>query len=85
MTDEWFLQLSHKYEVERLELKEKNTFLQKKLSDMGKDQLERESFLKAVHKFMEMKVLTRSLLRNGSIISMYTSLKAKVKTVRSGL
>lgn len=27
-----------------------------KLSDMGKDQLERESFLKAVHKFMEMMV-----------------------------
>ncbi len=61
--DEWFMQLSHKYEVERMELKSKITALRKKLSESGKQQQQRESFILAVRRFMQMDYLTAPLLR----------------------
>lgn len=63
VSDEWFMQLSHKYEVERLELKTKMTDLRKKLSDMGSRQQERDNFIHAIRRFMEMERLTAPLLR----------------------
>ena len=63
VSDEWFMQLSHKYEVERLELKSKISELRKKLSESGKSQKEREDFIYAVRQFMQMNSLTAPLLR----------------------
>lgn len=63
VSDEWFMQLSHKYETERLELKAKITELRRKLSDMGSRQQERENFIHAIRRFMEMDRLTAPLLR----------------------
>ena len=57
------MQLSHKYEVERMELKSKITALRKKLSESGKQQQQRESFILAVRRFMQMDYLTAPLLR----------------------
>ena len=62
MTDEWFMQLSHKYEVERMELKSKIAELREKLNSMGTMQQNKEQFLRAVRRFMEMKMLTAPLL-----------------------
>ncbi|MDO4812182.1 MAG: recombinase family protein [Eubacteriales bacterium] len=63
VSDEWFMQLSHKYETERLELKAKITELRRKLSDMGSRQQERDNFIHAIRRFMEMGRLTAPLLR----------------------
>ena len=63
VSDEWFMQLSHKYEVERMELKTKITALRRKLANMGSRQQEREDFIYAVRRFMEMDRLTAPLLR----------------------
>lgn len=63
VSDEWFMQLSHKYEVERMELKAKISELRSKLMQSDKQQKERENFTTAVRKFMQMKHLTAPLLR----------------------
>lgn len=63
VSDEWFMQLSHKYEVERMALKSKITALREKLSESGKQQQQRESFILAVRRFMQMDYLTAPLLR----------------------
>lgn len=63
VSDEWFMQLSHKYEMERLGLKTKMTDLRKKLADMGSRQQERDNFIHAIRRFMEMDRLTAPLLR----------------------
>lgn len=63
VTDEWFLQLSHKYEVERMELKEKIASLRKKLTSIGAMQQNKDHFIAAVRRFMEMDKLTAPLLR----------------------
>ena len=63
VTDEWFLQLSHKYEVERLELKEKISALHAKLAALDEQSQNSDAFLAAIRKFMEMKTLTAPLLQ----------------------
>jgi len=63
VTDEWFMQLSHKYEVERMELKEKIATLRRKLSETDSMQENREHFIAAVRSFMSMETLTAPLLR----------------------
>lgn len=63
VTDEWFMQLSHKYEVERMELKAKISDLRQKLNDLDAMQQNKDNFLSAVRKFMEMETLTAPLLR----------------------
>ncbi len=63
VSDEWFMQLSHKYETERLELKSKITALRRKLSESGQQKQEREGFIEAVRQFMRMEHLTAPLLR----------------------
>jgi len=35
VTDEWFMQLSHKYEIERMELKNKISDCRQRLSELG--------------------------------------------------
>ena len=63
MSDEWFMQLSHKYETERLELKTKIKTLRQKLSECGQREQERENFTSAIRRFMRMDRLTALLLR----------------------
>ena len=63
VTDEFFLQLSHRYEVERMELKGKISSLRKQLADMANRELSQEAFLSAIRKFMQMDTLTAPLLR----------------------
>ena len=63
VTDEWFMQLSHKYEVERMELKEQIAQLREKLNTMEQQSHKKDAFLAAVHKFMEMGTLTAPLLQ----------------------
>lgn len=63
VTDEWFMHLSHKYEVERMELKAKIAELQKRISNIGTMQQNKENFINAIRRFMEMKKLTAPLLR----------------------
>lgn len=63
VTDEWFMQLSHKYEVERMELKAKIAELQKRISNIGTMQQNKENFINAIRRFMEMQKLTAPLLR----------------------
>ena len=63
VSDEWFMQLSHKYEAERMELKSKITALQRKLAESGQQKQEREGFIEAVRQFMRMEHLTAPLLR----------------------
>ena len=63
VSDEWFMQLSHKYETERLELKTKIKTLRQKLSECGQREQERESFTSAIRRFMRMDRLTAPLLR----------------------
>lgn len=63
VTDEWFMQLSHKYELERLELKTKISELKEQIDNLSSMEKNKESFISAVRKFMEMKTLTGPLLR----------------------
>ncbi|MBQ6755948.1 MAG: recombinase family protein [Oscillospiraceae bacterium] len=63
VTDEWFMQLSHKYEAERMELKEKIAGLKKKLEEIAGQSRRKECFLASVRKFMEMGTLTAPLLQ----------------------
>lgn len=63
VTDEWFMQLSHKYEVERMELKAKIAELRKRISNIGTMQQNKENFINAIRRFMEMKKLTAPLIR----------------------
>ena len=62
VTDEWFMQLSHKYEVERMELKAKIAEYKERLRRLVENNRNKESFISAVRKFMEMKELTPALL-----------------------
>ena len=63
VSGEWFMQLSHKYEVERLELKAKIKTLRQKLSECGQCERDRETFTSAIRRFMRMDKLTAPLLR----------------------
>ena len=63
VSDEWFMQLSHKYELERLELKAKMKTLRQKLSECGQCERDRETFTSAIRRFMRMDRLTAPLLR----------------------
>ena len=63
VTDEWFMQLSNKYEAEQEELKRQMFELQEKLDKIDQMQTAKDDFLRAIRKFMEMQTLTPILLR----------------------
>lgn len=63
VSDEWLMQLSHKYEVERLELKAKIKALRQKLFECGQCERDSETFTSAIRRFMRMDRLTAPLLR----------------------
>ena len=63
VTDEWFTHMSHKYELERTELKGKISELRKKLSSTQETTKGKDMFLNAVRSFMEMETLTAPLAK----------------------
>jgi len=63
VTDEWFIQLSHKYEVEQLELKEKMNECRDKLRELQGVQTSRASFIRAIRNFVAVKELTPLTLK----------------------
>lgn len=54
--------LSSEYADEREQLKKKILKLRKKLAEMGEKESEREEFIRAIRKFMEMRTLTKQVL-----------------------
>ncbi|MBQ1354143.1 MAG: zinc ribbon domain-containing protein, partial [Ruminococcus sp.] len=58
LSDEMYIELSHKYEVERLELKTKIFEYKERLAKISEMEQNKDDFLKAVRKFMEMDSLT---------------------------
>ena len=63
VTDDWFMQLSHKYELERVALKERINEIQIKLHDMDHHKQGYEWFVSIIRKVLDMEVLTFPILR----------------------
>ena len=63
VTDDWFMRLSHKYEVEQEELKKQMFDLKNKLDRLNTAQNSSGSFIRAIRKFMTMQVLTPVVLQ----------------------
>ena len=63
VTDSFYMELSHKYENEKEELKKKIFNLKIQLDELKKKVFHKEMFLSAIGKFMEMKTITAPLIR----------------------
>ena len=63
VTDSFFMELSHKYENEKEELKKKIFNLKIQLDELNKKVFHKEMFLSAIGKFMETKTITAPLIR----------------------
>lgn len=63
LSDEMFMELSHKYEVERMELKDRIKNCRERLEKIGEIKQNKDDFIKVVRKFMEMDSLTAPMLR----------------------
>ena len=62
VTDEWFTHMSHKYEVERAELKVRIFNLREKVANMQTVQHSKDMFIGAVRKFLDMDIITAPLI-----------------------
>ncbi len=62
VTDEWFTHMSHKYEVERAELKVKIFNLREQVANMQTVQHNKDMFIGAVRKFLDMDTITAPLI-----------------------
>lgn len=63
VSDEWFVELSHKYEKERMDLKAKIADTRHKIEELKNTNSEYEKFISAIRRFMQMDNLTSPLLR----------------------
>ena len=63
VTDEWFTHMSHKYELERTELKGKISDLRHRLSNAQETSNNKDMFIGAVRRFIEMETLTAPLAK----------------------
>ena len=63
ISDEWFVELSHKYEKERMDLKAKIADTRYKIEELKNNNSEYEKFISAIRRFMQMDNLTSPLLR----------------------
>ena len=63
VTDDWFMRLSHKYEVEQEELKKQMFELKNKLDRLDTAQNSSGNFIRAIRKFMTMQTLTPIVLQ----------------------
>ncbi len=62
VTDEWFTHMSHKYEVERAELKVKIFNLREQVANMQTVQHSKDMFTGAIRKFLDMDTITAPLI-----------------------
>lgn len=63
VSDEWFIELSHKYEKERMDLKAKIADTRHKIEELRNNNSEYGKFISAIRRFMQMDNLTTPLLR----------------------
>lgn len=63
VSDEWFVELSHKYEKERMDLKVKIADTRYKIEELKNNNSEYGKFISAIRRFMQMDNLTSPLLR----------------------
>lgn len=63
VSDEWFIELSHKYEKERMDLKAKIADTRHKIEELKNNNSKYEKFISAIRRFMQMDNLTSPLLR----------------------
>lgn len=63
VSDEWFVELSHKYEKERMDLKAKIADTRYKIDELNNNNSEYGKFISAIRRFMQMDSLTSPLLR----------------------
>ena len=63
VSDEWFIELSHKYEKERMDLKAKIADTRYKIEELENNNSEYGKFISAIRRFMQMDNLTSPLLR----------------------
>ena len=63
VSDEWFVELSHKYEKERMDLKAKIADTRHKIEELKNNNSEYEKFISAIRRFMQIDNLTSPLLR----------------------
>ena len=63
VSDEWFVELSHKYEKERMDLKAKIADTRHKIEELKNTNSEYRKFISAIRRFMQMDNLTSPLLR----------------------
>ncbi len=62
ITDERFMQLSHKYDTEQEELKKQMFDLKERLAELDQMKTAKDNFIRAVRRFMEMQTLTATML-----------------------
>lgn len=62
-SDEWFVELSHKYEKERMDLKAKIAETRHQIEELKNTNSEYGKFISAIRRFMQMDNLTSPLLR----------------------
>lgn len=63
VSDEWFVELSHKYEKERMDLKAKIAHTRYRIEELKNNNSEYGKFISAIRRFMQMDNLTSPLLR----------------------
>ena len=63
VSDEWFVELSHKYEKERMDLKAKIADTRHQIEELKSTNSEYGKFISAIRRFMQMDNLTSPLLR----------------------
>lgn len=63
VSDEWFVELSHKYEKERMDLKAKIADTRHQIKELKNTNSEYGKFISAIRRFMQMDNLTSPLLR----------------------
>lgn len=63
VSDEWFVELSHKYEKERMDLKAKIADTRYRIEELKNNNSEYEKFISAIRRFTQMDNLTSPLLR----------------------
>lgn len=63
LTDERFMELSKRYDNEQAEIRAIIENIETELAEVQKVEVSKDKFIKAIHKFMEMQVLTPAILR----------------------
>ena len=63
LSDEGFLQITHEYDVEQLALKAKIPQLREQIAETERQAANKDKFITAIRKFMQMDELTAPLLR----------------------